>query len=171
MNLYPLVKGITPLSNEPDLSSTSLKRRLLNEIGSLYYQCNQVMLLKDGNKDVIHVTHNDHHYIFKITNTFPFHPPRGTTINGVPMKKVVIIDEPRFTPYLNKFYDGFCVCCMSVLGNSDLWVPTIRITQLINETEIIIQMKKEILLRVLCDAIRDKYGCLSDFAPFESYLF
>lgn len=170
MNLN-LVKGGAPLSHDIDLNSTSLKRRLLNEIGTLYTQCSEIHVVKKDGGDIIHLTHNNHRYVFKITETYPFHPPKRITINGVPMKVAVSISENRFTPYLNKFYGGFCVCCMSVLGNGGLWGPAIRITHLINEIEMVIRMKKEILLRVLCDTIRDKYGCLADFADFESYLF
>jgi hypothetical protein len=170
MNLH-LVKGGTPLSNDSELSSTHLKRRLMNEIMSLYMQCNKVTIVKEGDCDMIHVTHNNHKYVFKITSLYPFHPPIEITIDGMRLKIAVNITENRFVPYLNKFYKGFCACCMSVLGNSSLWGPAMRITHLINETEMIIRMKKEILLRVLCDAIRDKYSCLTDFAPFESYLF
>lgn len=170
MNLN-LVKGGAPLSHDIDLNSTTLKRRLLNEIGTLYTQCSQIQVFKQNDKDVICVTHNNHYYVFKIGSAYPFHPPKGTTINGVDMKTVINISENRFVPYLNKFYTGFCVCCMSILGNGGLWGPAIRITHLINEIEMVIRMKKEILLRVLCDAIRDKYGCIMEFAAFESYLF
>ena len=170
MNLN-LVKGGAPLSHDVDLTSTSLKRRLLNEIGTLYAQCGQIQVFKKNDQHVICVMHNNHYYVFKIGSMYPFHPPKGTTINGVDLKIFVNISENRFAPYLKKFYNGFCLCCMSVLGNSGLWGPAIRITHLINEVEMIARMKKEILLRVLCDAIRDKHGCLADFAAFESYLF
>ena len=169
MNLN-LVKGGVPLSHDVDLTSTSLKRRLLNEIGTLYTQCGQIQVIKNHDQDIICVTHNNHYYVFKIGGMYPFHPPKGITVNGVDLKIFANISENRFVPYLTKFYKGFCLCCMSVLGNSALWGPSIRITHLINEIEMVARMKKEILLRVLCDAIRDKYKCLSDFAAFESYL-
>lgn len=149
--------------------TTSRDRRVINELGMLYFQCRNIIVERCGEEDVVHVTHNAHSYVIKLDEHYPFKPPFNITVNGTHFKRVCNFTEGRLPAVLKRYYGNICICCDSIFG--DRWSPSFRMVHLINEIENYILMKREVFMRILCDSLRRKHNCLEEFACFESYLF
>jgi hypothetical protein len=151
---------------------TSLERRLTNELTLLYTRFDNVSISRGKNKDsVINIRYNGVDYSVTIDSSYPFKPPTKISVDKRLVKKICKFDGVIFANYLLEYYGASCICCNSILFNKSMWTPGLKIGNIIDEIERISFVKKQILTRILCNGIRDKYKCLIEFARFEEYLF
>lgn len=144
------------------------KTRLLQEIGTLFFQCDSVFLKKLPEMDIIHATIGKNIFTFELCKSYPFRPPLNVFINDVHYNIIKKRMNPKGVAYLQKYKGTECVCCSSMLCASN-WTPAIRIPYIINEIQGNLLILKKIEIHLLCDELRKKYKC--NFAEFEKYLF
>lgn len=151
---------------------TSSERRIANELHLLYNRFGNVTIHREENENsVVHVKYNGDHYSIEFNSSYPFKPPKNIRVNFEDVKNMCILDKGIFLPYLIECYGAHCMICGSILFNPSLWTPGLKIGNIIDEICNIVLVKKKILMRILCDAIRLKHGCLMEYACFEDYLF
>jgi len=144
------------------------KTRLLQEIGTLFFQCDSVFLKKLPEMDIIHATIGKNVFKFELCKSYPFRPPLNVFINDVHYNIIKKRMNPKGVAYLQKYKGIECVCCSSILCASN-WTPAIRIPYIINEIQDTLIIIKKIEIHLICDEVRKKYKC--QFANFEQYLF
>lgn len=160
-----------PLEISIDLkAATGFLTRIINELGTLYVQCNNIKLEKQQANHIITLSCNGHTYHIELCPSFPFKTPEKIMVDGVDYSRILVTSDPRMKPYLQKYTGTNCLCCSSLVC-PDNWTPATRLTSIINEAEFNIHLKYKILFHILCDEIRAKYELIKDFAPFEEYLF
>ena len=144
------------------------KTRLLQEIGTLFFQCDSVFLKKTPTRDIIHAVIGKNIFKFELCKSYPFRPPVNVFINGVHYNIIKKKMQPKGVAYLQKYKGTECVCCSSTLCANN-WTPAIRIPYIINEIQDNLIIIKKIEMHLVCDELRKKYQC--NFAEFEKYLF
>lgn len=150
----------------------SLERRVTNELYLLYKQFGNASILRDKNDDaVITILHNNKSYSITVDSSYPFKPPIKMVVNQTSIKNPCKLNGTIFSNYLQEYYGASCLCHGSILFNHSKWSPALKITHIIDEIVRVDLVKKKILMRILCNGIRNKYGCLIEFARFEDYLF
>ena len=160
-----------PLEVAIDLKkSTACFTRIINELGTLYVQCNNIKIEKQQSNNIITLSFNGHTYHIELCPSFPFKTPEKIMVDGVDYSRILVASDPRMKPYLKNYTGTDCMCCSSLVC-PDNWTPATRITSIINEVEFNIHLKYNILFHILCDEIRAKHKLSSDFAAFEEYLF
>jgi ubiquitin-protein ligase len=160
------------MANDGVIPLSSLERRIMNELYLLYKQFDNVSILRDENYDsVVNIRRGNDHYSMTLGAAYPFKPPKMMMVNERLVKNVCKFDGTIFSNYLLEYYGATCICCSSILFNHSLWTPGFKINNVIDEIDKIALVKKKILTRILCNGIRNKYGCLIEFAKFEDYLF
>lgn len=163
------VKGFVPLVETSIIEKTTYSKRTMSEVELLYSKCGNVSVVRKNGINTVTVIHNNNQYVIELTQQYPFRVPSRIFVNGIAAKKICYMAGDIFKNYVKRYYGGFCFCCESLL-HGEKWTPIYKLIHIINEIEMILMMKKEILLRILCNGIRAKYGCLEEFAPFEDYL-
>lgn len=162
---------VSPLEVSIDLKgATKFLTRIINELGTLYVQCNNIKLEKQQENHIITLGYNGRTYHIELCSSFPFKTPEKIKVDGVDYSRIKMMRDVRMKPYLKKYTGYNCICCSSLVC-ADNWTPATRLASIINEVEFNINLKSKILFHILCDEIRNKYGLTSDFARFEEYLF
>jgi hypothetical protein len=142
--------------------------RLVQEVGSIYTQCDNIRLTKCNNMQRLEVNVNNNVFVFELCYSYPFKIPLNVYVNGISYNEIMRIKDPAFIPYIKKYLGKECFCCSSLLC-ADNWTPVIRIASIINEIQFNMIIMHKIDLNLVCDQIRQKYRC--NFAMFEEYLF
>ena len=154
---------------------TQLYARFSKEISSLFIQCNNVKLEKINKNCIITLNYNNNNYIFELHHTFPFNKPIKILVNNINYNRILCDDNDndKIIPYIKKYSGSECLCCKSITCEPN-WSPATRITSIINEIELNLIIKYKIQINILCDKIREKYNCSSQYGNFlniEDYLF
>ena len=142
--------------------------RIVSEIGNLIFQCESVKIEIINDKYNIFIKHNNNNYHMILLKSYPFEIPQFVFFNNINYKKILLMNEPRINNYFKKYYGRDCFCCFSIFCKYN-WKPTNNISDIINEINNTIKIKKEILLYILCDTIKNKYNC--EFLYIIEYLF
>lgn len=145
-----------------------LNTRIVNEMGNLMFQCNSVKFKIIDNEYIFNIEYNNNNYNILLHKDYPFKSPNRIFFNGIDYKQILSIRELRISNYLKKYYGLDCLCCSSIICINN-WIPTSNISHIINDINNTRRIKKEILLRMLCDTIKIKYNC--EFLNIVEYLF
>jgi hypothetical protein len=160
-----------PLEVSIDLKKmTGFLTRIINELGTLYVQCNNIKLEKKQANHIITLDCNGRSYHIELCPSFPFKRPEKIMVDQVDYSRILVTSDARMKPYFQKYTGTNCLCCASIVC-PDNWTPATRLANIINEAEFNIHLKYKILFHILCDEVRAKYGLSSEFAAFEEYLF
>jgi ubiquitin-protein ligase len=151
---------------------SSFEKRIANEFNLLYTRYGNVSIYLDNkNVSVVSINHDGNNYSIMLNSLYPFRPPERIAINKTPIKQIYKLHGAIFSDYLLEYYGADCIICSSFIFNNSKWTPRYKIIDIIDEILNIFLINKKILMRILCDKIRNKYGCLMEFARFEDYLF
>jgi len=164
---------MTELILDTDLNNKSkgIKARINNEISHLFDQCRFVLSERNSNNTIsLTIKKGKNTYDIVLPNDYPFKIPTNIRHNGRDYKKSLFIHSDKIKILLKRFYNIDCLCCNTIICGSS-WMPTMNISLIINEIDKMSKIKKEIKIRLLCDEVRARYGCLFEFADFEKYLF
>jgi hypothetical protein len=158
------------LNTDLNIRSTGCKLRIDYEVSNLRNQCKKVSTEQlDNGLILLQVLHNSSVYEFSLQPDYPFKIPSNIRYNGVDYKKWLLTAYSEKTiDYLKRFYFMDCLCCNTF---ECLWTPVTTISHIINEINKISRIKKEIMIRMICDFVRFHKKCVFDFANFEQYLF
>lgn len=175
-------KYIVKLNTDIAIKHKGNKHRISCELNNLFLQSdklvfetltfpnkiiNNVEIIANNVEYVITVTINNNLYKFILPSDYPFKIPLSIHYNNNNYKNILSTNTPKIKYYLKKIYGLSCLCCSS-LSCSNNWTPAISIASIINEINYNVKLKKDLLLYILCDYIKIKYGC--SFAYFEYYL-
>ena len=153
-----------------DLScKTGKNSRIINEIGNLMYQVDNVNVVNINLNYIITITKFNYRIVITLPREYPFKMPSSVYVNGINYKTMLIMSEKRINEYLVKYYGHECLCCSSIMCPNN-WTPMTNTAFIINEIFNTIQIKKEILLRILLNTIKLKYKC-EFLIMIEEYLF
>ena len=144
------------------------KTRLLQEVGTLFFQCDSVFLKKLPDIEIVHAVIGKNIFKFELCKNYPFRPPRNVWVNGLHYTEIKQKMTPKGVAYLKKYKGMECFCCNSILCPNS-WTPAIRLPYIINEMQDNLIIIKKIELHLICDAVRKKFNC--PFAEIEKYLF
>lgn len=151
------------------IKAKGISNRINNEIANIFNQSSFVSTERKENSLIsVKVVKGKNIYDFDLTHDYPFHPPKNIMINGNNYKQSLNNYSDTFKIVLKKNYGMECLCCNTILCGAN-WTPACNICHVINEIDTITKIKKEVVIRILCDKIRHKYHCY--FAEFEKYLF
>ena len=145
--------------------------RIINDIGMLYSQINNMQICKKNNVHIIEFKFNNHQYHFELLSNYPFVCPSVVSLDGANYSTIKRMPSERFAIALTtKLNIKWCLCCESVMcaGN---WTPVLTLANIVNEIDSVLKIYQKIIIHVLCDTIRNKHNLLCDFANFEKYLF
>jgi len=153
---------------------TSQEKRLANEFSLLYSRFRNASMNQDKtneNNCIINVYHEGNKYTITVNSSYPFKPPKKVEVNQMSVRETCKLNAAIFSEYVLEYYGSHCIGCSSILFNDSMWTPGYKIVDIIKEICNISQVKRKILLSILCNCIRNKYCCLKEFARFEDYLF
>ena len=162
------INQINQLNTNLSIKQIGIKARINNEITHLFNQCQKVSAEHDNNTVLLKIKNNNKTYEMKLPPDYPFKSPINIYYNKINLKESLFKCPPRVKNILKRNYNLRCLCCDTIFCETN-WIPTMNICYLINEIDKIIQIKKEIKIRISCDMIRDNFNCC--FAEFEKYLF
>ena len=157
------------LNTNLSIKATGIANRVNNEISNLFNQNDFVSTERKQNLILIKVIKGKNTYEIDLQNDYPFRPPSNIIYNGINYKKGLSYCPVKIQQILKNKYNITCLCCDTILCES-IWMPSMNTSHIINEIDKFIKIKKEVKIILLCDEIRTKYGCLSEFADFEKYL-
>lgn len=156
------------MNTDLTIKAKGIANRINSEISNLFNQVSFVSTERKENSVIsIKVIKEKNIYNFDLTKDYPFHPPKNIMINGNNYKQSLTNYCYNFRTVLKKNYGIECLCCNTILCG-DKWSPACNICHIINELDKITQIQKEVIIRILCNEIREKYHCY--FAEFERYL-
>jgi hypothetical protein len=100
------------------------------------------------------------------TKGYPFSPPQKVEINGIEYLTLLRIDNRE----LNKLGidDTKCLCCESLLCKNN-WGPNNTISNLLDEIQHNLHIKKAVTNNIICNVIKRKY--LIDDIPIMDFLY
>jgi len=156
------------LNTDLSIKPKGINARIVNEFGNLLHQCDSINYKHQNNGLYVTVKINQNSYCLNLSRDYPFKMPTNISYNGLDYYKLLITHSDEAKDCLKRFYYRDCLCCSSMICNSN-WMPTINICHIINEINNVVKIKKEIMIRMLCNRIRIKYTCY--FAELEKYLF
>ena len=138
-----------------------LNYEIINEILPLGYDVKLHLTNKTDINVIIII--KKHKITFHIKEKFPFQPP------FIYINNYTYLDMLRtsFSNILKKINGMECLCCYTSLCN---WEPTIKLIDLINEIEYVINIKERIMKRYYAKKIQDKYINDELFNCIESFL-
>ena len=135
-----------------------LRRRLINEYKQLKIIYNDIHIIYNYNCcETIIITITiicNNKFEFIIDKQYPFIKP-NLVINGKPYSEYLPMPT-RWLHIYNKMYRNKCLCCSSILYNNN-WKPPFSIDKIMDEYNNVIITKKNIIIKILCDSIVDKY--------------
>jgi hypothetical protein len=158
------------LNTNLSIKATGIANRINNEIAHLFNQFDFVSTERKESSILIKVIKGKNTYEINLQNDYPFRPPSNIIYNGFNYKKSLSYYPVKIQQILKNKYNIICLCCDTILCESK-WMPSMNMSHIINEIHKFSNIKKEIKIILLCDEIRTKYRCLSEFADFEKYLF
>lgn len=153
---------------ESSKNTMIIKSRISNEISNLIFQCSSVKIEKNDNEYLITVDNNNNTYEILLTVDYPFKPPKHIYVNKVNYNKILVISEEKIKKYLFKYYGIKCLCCYSIINNNN-WTPIRFLCNIINDIDQVLNIKKNLYIKILCDKIKYKYGF--QYLNIEEYLF
>ena len=147
-----------------------IPNRINSEIANLYNQSDFVSSERKGTSNLIRVIKGTNKFEMELPYDYPFKPPKNIIYNDNNYKQSLSNCPQTIQKLLkNKYYIN-CLCCDTIICGSN-WMPAMNTSHIINEIYKFKKIKKEIKIRLICDEVRTKYGCLFEFADFEKYLF
>jgi hypothetical protein len=161
------------------IKEKSLKSRITheyNELSRIYTSDNITVLYNTQQKqNTITITITINRFVNEMmeTHTFvvdkknPFVPPIYH-YNDRCYSHYLNLPSQKFQNILKSIYNKDCLCCSS-LNCKYNWSPAIKLNMFINELNKIRQYKRNIVYKLLCDRIKQKY--LNDDIPIENFLF
>jgi len=158
----------TQMNTDLSIKARGIANRINSEIANLFNQSDFVSSERKGTSILITVINKKKKYEMELPSDYPFKPPKNIRYNGNNYKKSLFNYSEKFRKILKRNYFIECLCCNTILCGTN-WTPACNICHIINEMDKIIKIQKEVVIRLLCDEIRDKYLCT--FAEFEKYLF
>ena len=152
------------------LGSKTLTRRIRREYEQLEQQCESIAVELNENQNLsftITRKGDTDQYKFILHNEYPFVQPT-VFINDKPYISFLNLRSFRFNNML-KYVSGFhCLCCNSICFKQQ-WSPAYTIKRIMSEIDKYKQIKRNIILKLLADQIKDKY-LISDI-DLDSWLF
>ncbi len=129
-------------------------RRINSELHEILNIYSKVICEKENDNIIFNFKVDDFNIFFKMKNDYPFKPPI-TKINNYDY--ITLIGNTN-SHYLNeiKGTKGICLCCISLLCSNN-WCPVIKLLDIINEIKYNLNIKKNIVKRILIDKVTDKY--------------
>jgi len=156
------------LNTDLSVKPKGIPNRINNEIINLFNQ--GIFISSKRNKSSITITFikDENKYELDLSHDYPFKPPKNILYNGVSFKQSLSHWPLKAQQILKNKYDIYCLCCDTIISGTK-WTPGVNISHIINEIDMLLKIKKEIKIILICDRIRDKGKCY--FAEFEKYLF
>ena len=112
--------------------------------------------------------HDDaYKYKFMLEPSYPFSRPE-IYCNDIMYSDFLKISSNRMLKHLKNIYNKDCLCCDSYICTEN-WNLTTKLINIIHEINYNRQLKKNIIIKILCDKIVDKY-LISDIC-LDKYLF
>jgi hypothetical protein len=150
----------------------NVKKRIVNELVEYknIYSYIDAEYKENINQPIIIVTialkKNDTLFQFYITKEYPFKPPIKFKINCKNYIDYLKIESQKTLYELKTFYNINCLCCNNIYCDHTKWSPTIKMQDFINEYKKIKIYRYEIIIRILCKKILEKY-LISDINLLE----
>ena len=145
---------------------TNVYKRFGSEVADLLLICDSIKTIKENNGLLIELNIKNNYYKLCLTTDYPFRIPIHIQYNGIGWKYYLYQDHnPLVYIYLQLYYNR---TCHQIIEHDD-WVPAIKISRIIMYMDESIRIKREIVYRILCLKIKNKYRCY--FVNFEKYLF
>jgi hypothetical protein len=158
------------------LTMGSLKKRIVNELVEFknIYSYIDAEYKESINQPVIILTialkKNDTIFQFYITKEYPFKPPIQFKINFKNYIDYLKIESQKTLYELRTFYNINCLCCNNIYCGDIKWSPMLKMQDFINEFKKIKIYRYEIIIRLLCKKILEKY-LISDINLIEWLLY
>jgi hypothetical protein len=146
----------------------TIRMRVVNEIGNLIFQCKSVKVETNSDEYTLFIENNNNFYKITLSENYPFKIPIDLYINDIPYKKYLYITDIKIKEYLKLYYGLECLCCSSIMCANN-WTPVHNISKILNDIDNTIRIYNEIILRIVCDEIKNKYKCY--FLNIVEYLF
>jgi ubiquitin-protein ligase len=148
-----------------DLSIISigfLRNRIKREIEKLIKEnkCidNDIEVFKENDTEYsmefINLDDNKY-YKFKISNSYPFDPPK-IFINGNSIMLNHEIKNLAFNTSLKKYTGIECFCCETILCRNN-WNPAYTFVNVLNDINNFRDARRQIIVRIIIDVIKRKY--------------
>jgi hypothetical protein len=154
------------------LTIGNVKKRIVNELVEYknIYSYIHAEYKENINQPIIILTialkKKDTLFQFYITKDYPFKPPFKFKINYKDYIDYLKIDSQKTLYELKSFYNINCLCCNNIYCNDTKWSPTMKMQDFINEFKKIKIYRYEIIIRILCKKIVEKY-LISDINLLE----
>ena len=141
-------------------------RRIANDCKKIYEKYPNFVLSNDSGKVELIVNNNEENYGFIFNTSYPFQPPQ-IYYNGKSYLELLRITDNAERNILLKYKKRDCLCCESYNCQAN-WCPSIKLTNIIDEIQSIVQLRKAIVHILLADKIKEKY--LIDDIDINSFL-
>lgn len=141
-------------------------RRIANDCKKIYEKYPNFVLSNDSGKVELIVNNNEENYGFVFNTSYPFQPPQ-IYYNGKSYLELLIITDNDERNILLKYKKRDCLCCESYNCQAN-WCPSTKLTNIIDEIQSIVQLRKAIVHILLADKIKEKY--LIDDIDINSFL-
>jgi ubiquitin-protein ligase len=144
-------------------SSGSVKRRIVNELVEFVKKDAyiDVEYKEMNNQSIILLTivlkKTDTIFQFHISRDYPFKPPMKFKINFKDYIHFLKIETRKTLNELKSFYNINCLCCNNLYCGNINWSPTYKLQHFINEFMKIKKYRYDIVVKVLCKKIVEKY--------------
>ena len=141
-----------------------IKNRIKNEykeLNTIFTNENEISIHNEceTNKVIITInkkyTNNTDNYTFIVDRKYPFHPPIFL-FNNNPYSHYLKLPSKRFSDHLKNITNKTCLCCSSLCCKYN-WSPAVKLKMFIDEFNKIQRFKRNIVYKILCDQIKDKY--------------
>ena len=155
------------------LKNDTFRKRIEKECEMLLKQYSDVNITfnNDDKLDaIIHVKDRPKNraYTFILENRyFPFRTPQ-TLLNNKPFIEFLNTNSDYERNLLKQLYGIECFCCQS-LNCPINWAPSITLNRIIDEIDMIFNIRKNILNKIIADKIKAKY--LIEDIDLNSWLF
>jgi ubiquitin-protein ligase len=106
-------------------------------------------------------------YTFILTSSYPFSPPK-IYCNNIEYSNFLKLSSDRMHKYLQNITKLECLCCTSYIC-TDNWSLTLKLINVIDEIHDKRKIKRNIIIKILCDQIINKY--LINDIKLDKYLF
>jgi ubiquitin-protein ligase len=141
-------------------------RRIANDCKKIYEKYPNFVLSNDSGKVELIVNNNEENYGFVFNTSYPFQPPQ-IYYNGKSYLELLIITDNDERNILLKYKKRDCLCCESYNCQTN-WCPSTKLTNIIDEIQSVVQLRKAIVHILLADKIKEKY--LIDDIDINSFL-
>ena len=136
----------------------------------IWLNCLEIIQTVQGKKQGLTLIFSNHKGLFiEIgigTSRYPFSSPEKVEINGIEYLSLLRIDNRELSKL--GIDDTKCLCCASLLCKNN-WGPRIPITDLLDEIQHNLYIKKAVTNNIICNVIKRKY--LIDDIPIMDFLY